>query len=110
MYDKDLMKSKRDIAQRNLKFLQRRHLAADYDYLSSLNERESEFLERFSRGFYDGERRCCATEADFKDANQRRYRSKCTDALLKAGSVEVIEMSDNLDPEKIFLILECANL
>ena len=104
------MKSKRDIAQRNIKFLQRRHVAADYDYLTSLNELESQFLERFSRGFYDGERRCCATEADFKEANRRRYRSKNTDALLKISAVEVVEVVDNLDPEKILLILEGAIL
>jgi len=103
---------KHSSSQRNLNFLKKRHALAgfDSDYIGKLNSAEVVWFEQFSRNYYDG-LRDGQSEENFKEANRRRYRAKVADALSKvvlsfeAAPTDVV---DDLDPEKILMILEVA--
>lgn len=81
----------------NLKFFKNRHedSGCDYDYIDKLDPIAAAFLEKFSRGYYTGDRKCIeelsegaslapSAQDQLEEANHRRYLATSAEALSRS--------------------------
>lgn len=92
-----MTKTKKRSPKSNLKFFKNRHeeSGCDYDYIDKLDPVSAAFLERFTRGYYTGDRKCIeelsegashapSAQQQLEEANHRRYLAGRAEALSRS--------------------------